>query len=93
MLIWLNKCQKSLIITTKLIEAFNYHYKPLIITSEKGLQPLIIGNKYIKQVLCIGNIYLLLLPITIAMFCRSAFVHSKSALFSITRVNNGGIFV
>ena len=93
MLIWLNKCQKSLIITTKLIEAFNYHYKPLIITSEKGLQPLIIGNKYIKQVLCIGNIYLLLLPITIAMFCRSVFVHIKSALFSITRVNNGGTCV
>lgn len=83
MLIWLNSVSKTI----------NYHYKPLIITSEKGLQPLIIGNKYIKQVLCIGNIYLLLLPITFGMFCRSAFVHSKSALFSITRVNNGGTCV
>ena len=83
MLIWLNSVSKTI----------NYHYKPLIITSEKGLQPLIIGNKYIKQVLCIDNIYLLLLPITIAMFCRSVFVHIKSALFSITRVNNGGTCV
>ena len=83
MLIWFNSVSKTI----------NYHYKPLIITSEKGLQPLIIGNKYIKQVLCIGNIYLLLLPITIAMFCRSVFVHIKSALFSITRVNNGGTCV
>jgi hypothetical protein len=83
MLIWINSVSKII----------NYHYQPLIITSKKGLQPLIIGNKYIKQVLCISNIYLLLLPITISMFCRSAFVHSKSALFSITRVNNGGTCV
>ena len=83
MLIWFNLVRK----------AFNYHYKPLIITSESDLQPLIIGNRYIKQVLCIGNVYLLLLPITFGMFFRSVFVHSKSALFSITRVNNGGIFV
>ena len=83
MLIWINSVSKII----------NYHYKPLIITSNDNLQPLIIGNKYIKQVLCIGNIYLLLLPITIAMFCRSVFVHIKSALFSITRVNNGGTCV
>jgi hypothetical protein len=69
----------------------NLFWKPLIITSKKGLQPLIIGNKYIKQVLCIGKIYILLLPITFGMFCSSAFVHTKSSLFSITRVNNGGI--
>ncbi len=83
MLIWINSVSKTI----------NYHYKPLIITTNDDLQPLIIGNKYIKQVLCIGNIYLLLLPITIAMFCRSVFVHIKSALFSITRVNNGGTCV
>jgi len=83
MLIWINSVSKI----------FNYHYKPLIITSNDDLQPLIIGNKYIKQVISIGNIYLLLLPITIAMFCRSVFVHIKSALFSITRVNNGGTCV
>jgi len=93
MLIWFNMYRKSLIIVSKVMETFNYQYKPLIITSESDLQPLIIGNKYIKQVLCIGNIYLLLLPITFGMFFRSVFVHSKSALFSITRVNNGGIFV
>jgi len=83
MLIWFNLVRKFI----------NYHYKPLIITSNDNLQPLIIGNKYIKQVLCIGNIYLLLLPIIIAMFFRSVFVHSKSTLFSITRVNNGGTYV
>ena len=83
MLIWINSVSKII----------NYHYKPLIITTNDDLQPLIIGNKYIKQVLSIGNIYLLLLPITIAMFCRSVFVHIKSALFSITRVNNGGTCV
>ena len=93
MLIWFNMYRKSLIIVTNVIKTINYHYKPLIITSESDLQPLIIGNRYIKQVLCIGNIYLLLLPIIIAMFFRSVFVHSKSTLFSITRVNNGGIFV
>lgn len=83
MLIWFNSVSKMA----------NYYYNPLIITTNDDLQPLIIGNKYIKQVLCIGNIYLLLLPITIAMFCRSVFVHIKSALFSITRVNNGGTCV
>ena len=83
MLIWFNLVSKII----------NYHYQPLIIITNDCLQPLIIGNKYIKQVLSIGNIYLLLLPITIAMFNRSVFVHSKSALFSITRVNNGGTCV
>jgi len=83
MLIWFNSISKMA----------NDYYNPLIITTNDNLQPLIIGNKYIKQVICIGNIYLLLLPITIAMFCRSVFVHIKSALFSITRVNNGGTCV